>query len=113
MNRTWDSPLKTNVEDEPIWLKNASDEYRNLYENASEIEKQNLANTASYLIFESQYDINTFWENSRLKDKAEQNRLNEQYINSVPKVYNTQKSELPYSTEFIQNITSYIENLNK
>ena len=113
LNRTWDSPLKTNVEDEPIWLKNASDEYRNLYENASEIEKQNLANTASYLIFESQYDINTFWENSRLKDKAEQNRLNEQYINSVPKVYNTQKSELPYSTEFIQNITSYIENLNK
>lgn len=113
LNRIWDNPLRKNVEDEPIWLKNASNEYRNLYEQASETEKANLARTAEYLIFESQYDIDTFWQNSRLKDTIEQHRLNEQFINSVPKVVNNTSAELPYSTEFIKNVTNYIENLNK
>lgn len=113
LNRIWDNPLRKNVEDEPIWLKNASNEYRNLYEQASETEKANLARTAEYLIFESQYDIDTFWQNSRLKDTIEQHRLNEQFINSVPKVVNNTSAELPYSMEFIKNVTNYIENLNK
>ena len=44
---------------------------------------------------------------------AEQKRLNEQYINALPKISVEAKTELPYSTEFIQYITNQVENLNK
>ena len=92
--------------EEPIWLKNASNEYRDLYNRASKAEQENLAKCASYLIFESQYDIDEFWNNSQLKEKSEYQKLNESLSKMMPQVTERYTSELPYSSEFINEITN-------
>ena len=104
VNRMWENVLLSKTNDEPIWLKNAPAEYRELYEKASEQEKRNLASCADYLIFESQYDIDTFWQNSNLKAKSEYQKLNESLNRMVPDIDLTPKNELPYGTDLINEI---------
>lgn len=104
INRSWEDVLLEKTNEEPIWLKNASAEYRELYENASEQEKLNLARCADYLVFESQYDIDEFWKNSNLKAKLEYQKLNESLNKLVPNIDMTPKNELPYSQDFINEI---------
>ena len=104
INALWENALISKPA-EPIWLSRANEEYRSLYENASEVEKNNLKYAADFMIFESQMDIDTFWENSGLKSKEEMRILNESFINSTPKINNVVESnELPYSMDFINNI---------
>lgn len=104
INRSWEDVLLEKTNEEPIWLKNASAEYRELYENASEQEKLNLARCADYLVFESQYDIDEFWKNSNLKAKSEYQKLNESLNKLAPNIDMTPKNELPYSQDFINEI---------
>lgn len=105
VNRLWESALTETVNDEPIWLKNASDEYRRLYESATPLEQKNLQICAKYLMFESQKDVDTFWQNSGLVEKKEARLINESYVNSLPKIKPQTISEnLPYSNEFMENI---------
>jgi hypothetical protein len=112
INALWENALVSKPA-EPIWLSRANEEYRLLYENASEVEKNNLKYAADFMIFESQMDIDTFWKNSGLKSKEERRLLNESFINSVPKINNVVESnELPYSIEFINNIGKELERMN-
>lgn len=104
INRSWEDVLLEKTNEEPIWLKNASAEYRELYENASEQEKLSLARCADYLVFESQYDIDEFWKNSNLKAKSEYQKLNESLNKLAPNIDMTPKNELPYSQDFINEI---------
>lgn len=104
INRSWEDVLLEKNNEEPIWLKNAPTEYRELYENATEQEKKNLASCAEYLIFESQYDIDMFWKNSNLKAKAEYQKLNESLHRMMPKIDMTPKNELPYGEDFVKEI---------
>ena len=112
INSLWENALAPKPQ-EPIWLVKANEKYRRLYENASEVEKNNLKFAAEFMIFESQLDVDTFWEKSGLKDKEEQRMLNEAYLNSLPKVNKVVESEtLPYSKEFIESIGNHLEMLN-
>lgn len=112
INALWENALIPKPQ-EPIWLVRANEKYRTLYENASELEKNNLKYAAEFMIFESQYDIDSFWEKSGLKDKEEQRILNESFVNSLPKVNKINESEeLPYSADFIKNIGNHLEMLN-
>ena len=112
INALWENALISKPA-EPVWLSRANEEYRSLYENASEEEKNNLKYAADFMIFESQMDIDTFWKNSGLKSKEERRILNESFINSVPKVNIVKESnELPYSSEFINNIGKELERMN-
>ena len=112
INALWENAL-ISKSTEPIWLSRANEEYRSLYENASEVEKNNLKYAADFMIFESQMDIDTFWKNSGLKSKEERRILNESFINSIPKVNTVRESnELPYSSEFINNIGKELERMN-
>lgn len=104
INRSWEDVLISKTNEEPIWLKNASTEYRELYEKASEQERNNLAKCAEYLIFESQYDIDMFWKNSNLKAKSEYQKLNESLDRIMPKIDMTPKNELPYGQDFVNEI---------
>ena len=104
INRSWEDVLLEKTNEEPIWLKNASAEYRELYEKASEQEKKNLASCAEYLIFESQYDVDVFWQNSNLKAKSEYQKLNESLNKMMPKIDIAEKNELPYGQDFINEI---------
>lgn len=112
INSLWENALISKPQ-EPIWLVKASEKYRKLYENASELEKNNLNYIANFMIFESQLDVDTFWEKSGLKDKEEERLLNESFINSLPKVNKiNEKEELPYGAEYVKNVTKHLEMLN-
>lgn len=112
INSLWENALAPKPA-EPIWLVRANEEYRSLYENASESEKNNLKYAADFMIFESQMDVDTFWENSGLKTKQEQKILNESFVNSIPKINtNVESNELPYSQDFINNIGKELERMN-
>ena len=91
---------------EPVWLKYAPAEYRAMYESADQATRDALGATAEFVLFESQRDVNTFWENSGLKNRQERRMLNESFLNSMPKVAAAPKEEpLPYGKSFIEQIT--------
>lgn len=71
---------------EPVWLKYATPEYRELYENATEAEKTLVNESAKFLVFNTKSDVYTFWENSGLKSRQEKKMLNEAYIAAVPNI---------------------------
>lgn len=104
INESWKNGINY-VPSEPIWLKAAPAEYRQMYESADQTTKDAIAATAEYVLFESQYDINTFWENSGLRNKHERQVLNESFVNNMPKVAApSQKPELPYGSSFINMV---------
>ena len=52
INEKWKNGINDSRNDEPIWLKYANREQRELFESASQLEKDNLKETAKYLVFE-------------------------------------------------------------
>ena len=109
--RMWKNGLNESVETEPIWLRRADAEYRKLYEEASDIEKYNLQESAKYFLFESQRDIDVFWLNSGLKSKKERQIIAEAYKQSAPITpQRTVMNALPYSMDEVQNMIEFYKN---
>ena len=101
----WESAVNY-VPEKELWLKYAPANYRTLYESADEFTKQSIRNTAQYILFENQSDINNFWRNTGLQERTERNLLNEQFINNMPKVEVVNESQsLGYSMDYIKQIT--------
>lgn len=101
----WESATNFVPETE-LWLKYAPANYRSLYESADEYTKKSIRNTAQYILFESQRDINNFWRNTGLQERTERNLLNEQFVNNMPKVEPVNESQgLGYSMDFVKQIT--------
>ena len=113
INENWKNGVNY-VAETPAWLKYAPEHYKALYEAASDTVKKSIATTASYLLFENQYDINSFWENSGLASANERKLLNESFVNVLPKVAPADKeSNLPYSNEYIKQIADMASEYNK
>ena len=113
INENWKNGVNY-VAETPAWLKYAPEHYKALYEAASDTVKKSIATTASYLLFENQYDINSFWENSGLASANERKLLNESFVNVLPKVAPVDKeSNLPYSNEYIKQIADMASEYNK
>ena len=113
INENWKNGVNY-VAETPVWLKYAPENYKALYEAASDTVKKSIATTASYLLFENQYDINSFWENSGLASANERKLLNESFVNVLPKVAPVDKeSNLPYSNEYIKQIADMASEYNK
>ena len=113
INENWKNGVNY-VAETPVWLKYAPENYKALYEAASDTVKKSIATTASYLLFENQYDINSFWENSGLASANERKLLNESFVNVLPKVAPADKeSNLPYSNEYIKQIADMASEYNK
>ena len=113
INENWKNGVNY-VAETPVWLKYAPEHYKTLYEAASDTVKKSIATTASYLLFENQYDINSFWENSGLASANERKLLNESFVNVLPKVAPVDKeSNLPYSNEYIKQIADMASEYNK
>lgn len=107
MNENWKNGVDYEPETE-VWLKYAPSTYKALFEKASETVKESIRNTASYLLFENQYDVNHFWENTGLMESEERRIAEEKFINNMPKLNESKNDDnngLPYSKEFIQMIT--------
>ena len=101
----WESAVNY-VPEKELWLKYAPVNYRTLYESADEITKESIRNTAQYFLFENQRDVNNFWRNTGLQERAERNLLNEQFVNNSPRVETVNESEsLGYSMDFINTVT--------
>ena len=101
----WESAVNY-VPEKELWLKYAPANYRTLYESADEITKESIRNTAQYFLFENQRDVNNFWRNTGLQERAERNLLNEQFVNNSPRVETVNESEsLGYSMDFINTVT--------
>lgn len=104
-SEVWESAVNY-VPEKELWLKYAPANYRSLYESSDEITKQSIRNTAQYILFENQCDVNNFWRNTGLQEKSERSLLNEQFINNMPKVESVNESDsLGYSMDFIKTIT--------
>lgn len=107
INEMWKQGINYTVT-EPVWLKYAPKNYKSLYNNAPQYIQESLKNTAEYLVFESQRDVNMFWENSGLVEQAETHRQNMSFIDNLPKinesVSNRQNGGMPYSSDFINAI---------
>jgi len=114
INEMWKNGIDYNVS-EPVWLKYAPANYKALYNEAPQNIKESLANTAEYLIFESQRDINVFWENSGLESKAENHKRNMEFTNNLPRINEsmTEKTNtLPYSMNLINAVVQMAEEYN-
>jgi len=104
INENWKNGIEY-VAETPVWLKYAPENYKALYEAASETVKKSIATTASYMLFENQYDINSFWENSGLATVNERKLLNESFVSTLPKVTPKEKeTSLPYGNDYIKMI---------
>lgn len=113
INENWKNGVDY-VAETPVWLKYAPENYKAMYEAASETVKKSIATTASYLLFENQYDINSFWENSGLATANERKLLNESFVNVMPKVTPAEKeTNLPYSNEYIKQIADMASEYNR
>ena len=115
VNALWEGALTETVDDAPVWLKNAPDNYRRLYESASDLQKKNLQICAKYCVFESQRDIDNFWENSGLMRAEEARLMNEAYVNSLPKITDNSSADagLPYSSDYIKLVGEAADGYNR
>jgi len=67
--KLWENALSSNQVDEPLWLKLAPKTYRNAFDKASEIIKENLTARAEFYTLNTQYQIDNFWETSGIITK--------------------------------------------
>ena len=113
INENWQNGIEYTPET-PVWLKFAPSNYKALYEQASQTVKDHLATSAKYFVFESQHDINIFWENSGLVEQNAQRVLNESFVNALPKVAPVeQKTSLPYGNDFIKQVAEMASEYNR
>lgn len=113
INENWKNGVNY-VAEIPVWLKYAPENYKALYEAAEPTVKKSIETTASYLLFENQQDVNSFWENSGLQAAEERRILNESFVNTLPKVTaRPQETSLPYSRAYIDQITAMACEYNK
>ena len=106
INEMWKNGIDYNAA-EPVWLKYAPAKYKSLYNEAPQMVKESLANTAEYLVFESQRDVNLFWENSGLETRTETMKRNKAFTDNLPKINesaNTNNTTLPYGMNLINAV---------
>lgn len=106
INEMWKNGIDYNAV-EPVWLKYAPAKYKALYNEAPQLVKESLANTAEYLVFESQRDVNLFWENSGLETRTETMKRNKAFTDNLPKINesaNTNNTNLPYGVNLINAV---------
>ncbi|MDD5649085.1 MAG: hypothetical protein PHF86_01520 [Candidatus Nanoarchaeia archaeon] len=80
----WESALIVeNKVEEPLWLKIAPKAYRDLYDKAPEALKEAIKARSEFYPLETQYQINNFWETSKLAPRTV--TLNEVFLAKEPK----------------------------
>ena len=102
IDKVWRNGLNESVTAEPIWLAKATEEYRELYNSTTDVKRAELNECAKYLNFNTQADIDSFWNNSDLKSMSERQMMYESFMNSTPNIIAPRVSnDLPYSMENI------------
>jgi hypothetical protein len=60
--KLWESALNEKEDNEPLWLKLAPKTYKDAYNNAPELIKEQVNAKSEYFTLNSQYQIDNFWE---------------------------------------------------
>lgn len=85
----WENALATEAkraaEKEPLWLKAAPKEYRDIFESATDVQKAAIQARAEFYNLTTQYQIENFWQTSGLNPKKEKSSLNEVFTAKNPK----------------------------
>jgi len=85
---------------EPLWLKAAPKEYREIYDKSSDILKESVKARSEFYPLLTMYQIENFWQTSGLNPKGERPSLNEVFTAKEPK-------------EAEQKFGSYIDNVGE
>jgi len=105
IRKLWESALTEEVKDEtPLWLKAAPKKYKDLYESASDPQKEAIKARAEFYELNTQYQINNFWETSGLNNKPIS--LNEVYTAKTPN-----ESEQKFDS-YVQSVADYMKRFN-
>ena len=65
----WESALVENKVEEPLWLKLAPKTYREAYDKCPNVVKESINARSEFYPLETQYQINNFWETSKIASK--------------------------------------------
>jgi hypothetical protein len=65
----WESALKPVQVEEPLWLKVAPKQFREAFDKAPEVVKESIRARSEFYPLETQYQINNFWETSKIAQK--------------------------------------------
>ena len=102
VNESWQNAFKEDAT--PVWLKYAPSNYRDAYDSAPQNIQDNLSESAQYVLFENQDDVDSFWENSGILSRMN-NIITESYVRNVPVVRGQDSVEqLPYSSKIIDMV---------
>lgn len=84
----WENVLATEEakksSEEPLWLRAAPKEYREIYENASDVQKEAIKARSEFYDLKTKYQIENFWQTSGLNPKKEGTTLNEVFTAKNP-----------------------------
>lgn len=64
--KLWENALAENKVEQPLWLTLAPNAYKEAYDKASDIVKENINAKAEFFNLSTQYQINNFWETSNI-----------------------------------------------
>jgi TolA-binding protein len=64
--KLWENALATNKVEQPLWLTLAPKAYKEAYDKASDIVKENINAKAEFFNLTTQYQIDNFWETSSI-----------------------------------------------
>ena len=85
----WEHALATEEakknSEEPLWLKAAPKEYKEIYEKSDDLVKERVKARAEFYDLLNEYQIRNFWQTSGLNPKEEMTSLNEVFTAKDPK----------------------------
>ena len=94
--------------------KKMCEEYRELYNSTTDAKRAELNECAKFLNFNTQADIDSFWNNSDLKSMGERQMMYESFMNSTPNIIAPRVSnDLPYSMENVMKHVALFQKLQK
>ena len=99
----WKSALVEGKIDEPLWLKLAPKQYKEAYNKAPDQVQESIQAHAEFYLLETQYQINHFWENSKLVTKP---------IPSINEVFTTKRVNPEKMDEFVSFIGEQMKKYN-
>jgi len=101
--KLWQNALATDKVEEPLWLALAPKTYKEAYEKAPEVVKENIKAKSEFFTLNTAYQIENFWETSGIINKPNLT-LNESILAKTP-----EESEQKLDT-FVAGIGDYMKN---
>jgi hypothetical protein len=101
--KLWDNALEINKVEEPLWLSIAPKPYKEAYNSATELIKENIKARAEFYTLNTQYQVDNFWETSGVISKPVLT------LNESVSAKTTEESDQKLDT-FVAGVGEYMKN---